>query len=160
VTFSKSVTFAGLSSAAFVLMREDGTPVTFTATVSVAGDVTRVTLDQFAGPAVEAGSLADGRYTLKVLASQVSTPGGALDGNSDGTPGDDYTFGADQGLVRKYGDGNGDGKVDAADLALFRQTFGRVAGDPLYQSGFDVNGDGAINGIELTRFRQVFGAGG
>src|SRR4029078_4034153 len=112
------------------------------------------------GPAVEAGSLADGRYTLKVLASQVSTPGGALDGNADGTPGDDSTLGAAQGLVRKYGDGNGDGKVDAADLALFRQTFGRTVGDPLYQSGVDVNRDGAINGIDLARFRQAYGGGG
>jgi hypothetical protein len=160
VSFSAGVTFAGAPGAAFVLTREDGTPVTFAATATIAGDATRVTLDHFAGPAVEAGSLADGRYTLKVLASQVSTPGGALDGNADGTPGDDYTFGAAQGLVRKYGDGNGDGKVDAADLALFRQTFGRTVGDPLYLSGFDVNGDGAINGTDLTRFRQAFGAGG
>jgi len=160
VTFSTSVSFAGAPAAAFTLTREDGALVTFSATVSVAGDVTRVTLDHFAGPAVEAGSLADGRYTLKVLANLVSTSGGALDGNADGTPGDDYSFGAAQGLVRKYGDANGDGKVDAADLALFRQTFGRVAGDPLYLSGFDVNGDGVINGIELTRFRQAYGAGG
>jgi hypothetical protein len=160
VTFSTAVTFVGAPAAAFGLTREDGTPVTFAATVSMAGDATRVTLDGFAGPATEFGSLADGRYTLKVLASQVSTPGGALDGNADGTPGDDYSFGAAQGLVRKYGDGNGDGKVDAADLALFRQTFGRVAGDPPYQSGFDVNGDGAINGIDLARFRQAYGGGG
>jgi hypothetical protein len=131
--------------------------VTFTATVSVVADATRVTLDHFVGPAAEFGSLANGRYTLKILANQVSTPAGALDGNGDGTPGDDYTFGAAQGLVRLYGDGNGDGKVDAADLALFRQTFGRVAGDPLYQSGFDVNGDGVINCTDLTRFRQAYG---
>lgn len=160
VTFSAGVTFAGAPVAAFLLTREDGTPVTFAATVTVVPDATRVTLDHFAGPAVEAGSLADGRYTLKVLASQVFTPGGVLDGNSDGTPGDDYTFGAAEGLVRKYGDGNGDGKVDAADLALFRQTFGRVVSDPLYLSGFDANGDGVINGTDLTRFRQAFGGGG
>jgi hypothetical protein len=160
VTFSTSVTFAGAPAAAFVLTREDGTPVTFTASVSVAGDATLVTLDHFAGAAVEAGSLADGRYTLKVLASQVSTPGGSLDGNGDGTTGDDYSFGAAHGLVRLYGDTNGDGKVDAADLALFRQTFGRVAGDPLYLSWLDVNGDGVVNGIDLARFRQAFGGGG
>ncbi|HTK78126.1 MAG TPA: dockerin type I domain-containing protein [Gemmataceae bacterium] len=155
VIFSPAVSFAGAPAAAFVLTREDGTAVAFSATV--AADATRVTLDHFAGAAVDAGSLVDGRYTLRVLADQVSSPEGQLDGNRDGTPGDDYTFGAAQGLVRKYGDGNGDGKVDAADLALFRQTFGRVDGDPLYQSGFDVNGDGVINGIDLTRFRQAFG---
>lgn len=159
VTFSTSVTFAGSPEAAFVITRADGTPVTFAATVTIIRDATRVTLDRFAGPAVEAGSLADGQYTLKVLATQVATPGGRLDGNGDGTPGDDYSFGAAQGLFRHYGDANGDGKVDATDLALFRETFGRVAGDPLYLSLFDANGDGTINGADLTRFRQAFGAG-
>jgi len=160
VAFSHAVTFAGTPAAAFVLTHEDGTPVTFAAAVTIADDATRVTLDHFSGPATELGSLADGRYMLKILASQVSTPGGALDGNADGTPGDDYSFGPAQGLVRKYGDGNGDGKVDAADLALFRQTFGRVAGDPLYLSWLDVNGDGAVNGLDLARFRPAYGGGG
>src|SRR5207249_1184145 len=124
VTFSAQVTFASTPGAAFTLARNsDGAAVTFTATASVVGGVTVVTLNGFGGAATQFGSLADGRYTLTALAGQISANGFQLDGNGDGTGGDDYAFGDAQGLFRFYGDANGDRRVDVADLALFASTY-------------------------------------
>ena len=93
VTFSAQVTFAGTPGAAFTLTRNsDGAAVSFTATANVVGGVTVVTLNGFTGGVTEFGSLADGRYTLTALASQISAGGGALDGNGDGTGGDNYVL--------------------------------------------------------------------
>src|SRR5262249_38541856 len=61
-------------------------------TVAVTNDTaTHVTLT-FHGGLSEFGSLEDGRYTLTVIAAQVSNANGPLDGNGDGTPGDDYVL--------------------------------------------------------------------
>jgi hypothetical protein len=83
--------------------------------------------------------------------------GRPLDGNGDGVGGDDFTFGAAQGLVRLYGDATGDGKVGDADFALFRPAYGRAAGDPAYLAALDFNGDGVINGLDFGPFRARFG---
>jgi hypothetical protein len=106
---------------------------------------------------VQAGSLADGTYTLTVRAGQVSTAAGALEGNGDGTGGDDYTFGSAQGLYRLYGDATGDRRVDYADFDLFRQGFGRRAGDPLFLAGFDANADGVVDNADFFQFRGRYG---
>src|SRR5437016_5558427 len=124
VTFSTQVTFAGTPGAAFTLVRTgDGAAVSFTAAANVVGGVTVVTLNGFGGAATQFGSLADGRYTLTALAAQISAGGVQLDGNGDGTAGDDYIFGDPQGLFRYYGDANGDRRVDVADLGLFAATY-------------------------------------
>ena len=47
-----------------------------------------------------------------------------LDGNGNGTPGDNYTFGDAQGLFRFFGDVNGDQSVNGLDLGFFRNAFG------------------------------------
>ena len=78
--------FSGSPDQAFTLIRTGGGSVSFTATVSVQNGGTVVTLDHFTGPETEFGSLADGRYTLTALASQISAGGQALDGDADGTP--------------------------------------------------------------------------
>jgi len=95
------------------------------ATAATVGGKTVVTLSGFSGTQTSAGSLIDGRYTLTALASQITTATGQqLDGNGDGTPGDDFVF-ADSGtttgnqLYRLYGDANGDRTVNAADLATY-----------------------------------------
>jgi photosystem II stability/assembly factor-like uncharacterized protein len=158
VTFSTQVAFATTPGAAFTLVRNsDSTAVLFTATAGVVGGVTVVTLTSFTGSATEFGSLADGRYTLTALAGQISAGGQALDGNGDGTGGDDYVFGNAQGLFRFYGDVNGDGVVNGLDFGLFRNAFGTAVGDPNYLSYLDYNGDGAINGLDFAQFRARFG---
>src|SRR5204862_96456 len=75
---------------------------TFVATESTVANATVVTLDSFTGTATEYGSLADGRYTLKVLSSQVSADGEALAGDNNDTAGGDYVFGDDQSTERLF----------------------------------------------------------
>jgi hypothetical protein len=84
-----------------------------------------------------------------------------LDGNADGTSGDDYTLtgAVANGLYRLYGDANGDGTVNAFDFAQFRGAFGTALGQPAYLSFLDFDGDGIINAFDFARFRTRFGSG-
>jgi subtilisin-like proprotein convertase family protein len=157
VTFSQLVNLPANPADAFLLTRNGGGTVTFTAMASVVNGVTVVTLDNFTGAETEFGSLRDGRYTMTILANQVSNSFGQLDGNGDGIAGDNFTFGDNQGLFRYFGDVNGDQVVNGFDLGLFRNAFGTAAGDPNYLSYFDFNGDGVINGFDLGQFRTRFG---
>jgi hypothetical protein len=162
VTFSAQVTFAGTVGAAFTLTRNsDNAVIGFTATSSIVNGVTQVTLNGFTGTATDFGSLADGRYTLTALSSQITIGGSALDGDGNGTPGGNYTYtdtpAQGIGLFRFFGDVNGDQVVNGLDLGVFRNAFGTSAGDPNYQSYLDFNGDGVINGFDLGQFRTRFG---
>jgi autotransporter-associated beta strand protein len=157
VTFSAQVSFAGAVGSAFTLTRTGGGTINFAASASVVNGQTVVTLDAFTGSETEFGSLSDGRYTLTALASQISAGGQALDGNSDGTGGDNYTLDDTQGLFRLFGDVNGDQTVNGFDLGFFRNAFGTQIGDPNYLSYLDLNGDGVINGFDLGQFRTRFG---
>jgi hypothetical protein len=108
-----------------------------------------VTLNAFTGSATEFGSLADGRYTLTALASQISASGQQM--------ASDYQFGDTQGLFRMFGDVNGDQTVNGFDFGFFKNAFGTQAGDPNYLSYLDFNGDGVINGFDFGQFRTRFG---
>jgi len=118
------------------------------------GAGTVVTLTFVVG-AVDGVSLADGQYTLTVLAAQVVSPNGALDGDGDanGTAGGDFTL----DLIRLFGDVNGDRTVNITDLTAFRNAFGATTSDANYQPFLDFNGDGVINITDLTQFRNRFG---
>ena len=159
VTFNALATFASTPEAAFTLVRNsDNASVPFTATASVVGGVTVVTLDNYGGGnATQFGSLADGRYTLTAIASQLSFAGQPLDGNGDGFAGDNYTFGDTQNLYRMFGDVNGDQTVNGLDFGFFRNAFGTQVGDPNYLRFLDFNGDGVINGFDFGQFRTRFG---
>jgi Dockerin type I domain len=153
VTFSTQVTFATTPDAAFTLTRvSDGAVVTFTATANVVVGVTVVTLNNFGGAATQFGSLADGRYTLTALAVQITAAGVQLDGNGDGTAGDNYVFGEAQGLFRFFGDINGDRHVDIADFGLFSATFNLSTGQTGFISAFDSNNDGHIDIADFGQF--------
>ncbi len=121
VTFDSPLTFIGSPAAAFTLVRQsDSKAVTLAATVS-GNDVTLT----FTGGAVDYNSLADGRYTLSVLANQIGADG--LDGDGNGNGGDDYTLignPATNKLIRFFGDSDGDGTVAANDFIQFRLRFG------------------------------------
>jgi hypothetical protein len=153
VTFNAQVTFAGPVSAAFTLTRSGGGAVgSFSATAAVVGGVTVVTLNGFSGAQTQFGSLADGRYTLTVLASQISAGGLQLDGNGDGTGGDNFTFDDTQGLFRFFGDINGDRHVDVVDFGLFSSTFNLSTGQTGFIAAFDFNGDGHIDIVDFGQF--------
>ena len=60
-------------------------------------------------------------------------------------------------FYRLFGDANGDGVVDAADVALLRLSYGKSAGDPGYLSFFDFNGDGRVDVTDLRALRGRLG---
>jgi uncharacterized membrane protein len=149
VNFDSLVTLPANAANAFQLKRQsDNAVVAINAAVS--GNA--VTLTFIGGP-LDYGSLADGRYTLTALASQIS--GGNFDGNGDGIAGDDYVLIGDPStspkLFRLFGDANGDGTVAANDFILFRQSFG-AANDM-----FDFDGNGTVNADDFIQFRMRFG---
>jgi len=163
VTFDQHVVLPQNAADAFRLRRQgDGAAVNLAADVNDLGGSTVVTLT-FGGGAVEQSqlvnpSLADGRYTLTVLAGQVGGVNGVLDGNHDAASGDDFILAGDPAsnkLFRLFGDVNGDGAVNGLDLTAFRAVFGSTTFPTL--SPFDVNGDGVINGLDLNAFRARFG---
>jgi hypothetical protein len=150
VRFSTIVTFAGPVASAFAFTRNGGGALGgFSATANVVNGVTVVTLNNFTGAETEFGSLADGRFTLTVLAIQVSAGGVNMASN--------VTFTDANGLLRYFGDVNGDRTVNGLDLGFFRNAFGTQAGDTNYLSYFDLNADGVINGFDLGQFRTRFG---
>lgn len=161
VTFDQHVSLPVNAADAFRLARQgDGAAANLVAAVDDLGSGTVVTLN-FVGGAVEPSlsnilSLADGRYTLSVLAGQAGGVNGALDGDGDGTGGGDFVLAGNpaNGLFRLFGDVNGDGAVNGLDLTAFRAAFGTVSP---FGSPFDVNEDGAVNGLDLTAFRARFG---
>jgi probable HAF family extracellular repeat protein len=149
ITFSTQVSFASTPGAAFTLTRiSDSAPVGFTATASIIGGVTIVTLNGFTGSATQFGSLADGRYTLTALASQISAGGQQMTS--------DYTFGDAQGLYRFFGDIDGDRHVDIADFAIFSNSFNSSTGQQNYLAYLDFNGDGHIDIADFGQFSIRF----
>jgi uncharacterized membrane protein len=142
VSFDALVNFTTTPGAAFTLTRNsDGAAVSFAATANIVGGVTVVTLNNFTGSATQFGSLADGRYTLTALASQISAGGQQMTS--------DYHFGDAQGLFRFFGDFNGDRHVDIADFGIFSQSIFNPAN---YYAAFDFNGDGVIDIADFGQF--------
>ena len=79
--------------------------------------------------------------------------GAALDGDGNGTAGDNYVLvssGA-TGVFRLFGDADGDGDVDNSDFTAFRTAFGTGP------SIFDSDGDGDTDNADFTAFRSRFG---
>jgi hypothetical protein len=154
VTFTGLATLPANPADAFRLTRTG--PTGLTGDVALVVDLSASTATQtvarltFGGSLTEFGSLIDGTYTLTVLSAQVTGNGQPLNGDGDGGPGGDFTF----GLHRLYGDANGDRTVNAADLTLFRNVFGATTADPT----FDFDGNGVINAADLAAFRANFGA--
>jgi hypothetical protein len=132
-----------------------GGPVGVSVATSVVGGRT-VAVVTFTGPGVVGGSLADGNYTLTVRAAKVRDAlGRPLDGNGDGTAGDDRSV----TFFRLFGDSDGDRDVDAADLDASRAAFHTSRGGPGYLWYLDFDGDGTIGSAdhrEIQRRRGSF----
>ncbi|HJZ55274.1 MAG TPA: aryl-sulfate sulfotransferase [Gemmataceae bacterium] len=153
---SITVTFSGtavLDPGAIELRRQNGTLVNFQLVISAVGGKT-VALLSFAGPEFIGGSVADGSYTLTVLADRVHDRWGRqLDGDGDGAAGGDRV----DGFRRLFGDADGDGDVDSRDRDRFRATFGTTAGGTGYLWYFDFDADGDVDGHDNGQFNRRFG---
>jgi hypothetical protein len=80
----------------------------------------------FVGTEFVGGSLADGNYTLTVLADRVHDRWGReLDGDNDGSTGGDRV----DAFFRLFGDSDGDRDVDLADLDMMLSSFGKSRGE-------------------------------
>jgi len=158
VTFSEAVTFPSGVGAAFQLNRTGpGTP-TGAVNLSAVQSGSDVTLTFLSGGAVNVdpgSSLADGVYQLTIVANNVQGAGGKLDGDGNGTAGDDFLspLTGPGRLHRLFGDVDGDGDVDAQDFGAFRAAFGGTS-----NLAFDFDGDGDVDAQDFGQFRSRFGS--
>src|SRR5262245_11439892 len=153
---SITVTFSGaavLDPGAIELRRQDGSLVDIQVAISVVGGKTVAVLS-FAGPEFVGGSLADGSYTLTVLADRAHDRWGReLDGDGDGSAGGNRV----DAFFRLFGDSDGDRDVDWLDRDLFRTAFGKRRGEAGYLWFFDFDGDGDVDGRDNGQFNRRFG---
>jgi hypothetical protein len=153
---SITVTFSGaaiLDPGAIELRRQDGSLVDARISISLVDGKTVAVLS-FSGPEFIGGSLADGQYTLTVLADRVHDRWGReLDGDGDGSAGGNRV----DGFFRLFGDSDGDGDVDRLDRDAFRSAFKTNAGDAGYLWYFDFDGDGEVDGQDNGQFNRRFG---
>lgn len=99
-----------------------------------------------------ASVLPDGDYKATLLAAGISDAASrALDGNGDGTSGDDYTL----KFFTFAGDANRDRTVGFADLVKVAQNYGSTG--KTWADG-DFNGDGAVNFSDLVVVAQHYGS--
>lgn len=110
---------------------------------STANGRTTATLT-FGGTGVMAGSLADGVYTLRLVASKVVDAANASN-----------FMAADrvETFHRLFGDVDGDRDVDSTDYVAFRLAF---LATPVFTS-FDVDGNGAVDSLDFRQFSLRFG---
>ncbi len=126
------------------------------------GSITRVTLT-FSGTLTQAATagLIDGNYRLIVDASKVKLRGtnGILDGDSDGSAGGNYTFGAalPDRFFALLGDGDGDGVVSLADMLASRTAYGKTLGESGFRPAFDFNNDQTISLSDYLAVRTAYG---
>ena len=94
-------------------------------------------------------------YQLTFFAAKVQGTGGSLDGNGNGTGGDNFTTPTTgPGRIhRLFGDADGDGDVDAVDYGTFRGAFGGTS-----NLAFDFDGDGDVDAVDFGQFRSRFGS--
>ncbi len=149
VSFSEAVTFPNGENAAFVLTRTGPTGLTGAVSLTAvqAGNDMTLTVANGGAISLDGKSLVDGLYTLTIVAANVQGAGGQLDGDGNGTGGDDRAF-----LThRLFGDFDGDRTVAASDFIQFRLALGGSS------TAFDFDGDGSVSAADFIQFRLRFG---
>jgi subtilisin-like proprotein convertase family protein len=95
--------------------------------------------------------LADGNYTARLKAAQITlASGGMLDGNGDGLGGDDYSL----GFFQLNGDANRDRVVDTADFKILFANL--TSASPTWDQA-DFNYDGVVDFTDYQYLEQSFG---
>jgi hypothetical protein len=163
VSFNQAVT---IDLNAFVLQHRVGTTLTsFSAsdlTITVATTTvngkTEATLT-FSGTLIIGDSLFDGNWQLTVLADHVHAGGKTLDGNGDGTAGDNYVKGANaaDNFFRLFGDTSGNRNVNVLEFNQFRLTNGLSSSSPSYDARFDFQSNNSVNVLDFNAFRTRYG---
>ena len=139
ITFNQLVTF---SPGAFTLVNQKGMPIGLrTITENIDGQT--VVLIQFTGSGIIGGSLADGSYTFTIVSSLIQLESGGL-----------YNGGVNQTFqfTRLFGDVNGDGKVNATDLAAFNAAMRSKEGTPPYVWYLDYDQNCQIDATDYRYF--------
>jgi hypothetical protein len=135
---------------AFDVETKDGTDIALLTSVSPGMATNQVVLSF---PNLAGGSLSDGNYRLKILATHVrDTAGIPLDGDNDGQAGgaavDDF--------YRLFGDTDGDRDVDGEDNGRFARAFLTQLGQQDFQSNLDYDNDGDVDGQDYSQFASRF----
>jgi hypothetical protein len=149
VNFSEDVG-ASLSKSALTLMDlTTNTPVDLSS-ISPSYDAASH-VATFTFPGLPNGRLPDGNYRATISAGAVKDLAtNALDGNGDGTGGDDFTT----DFFALEGDANHDGSVGFADLVAVAQNYGGTG--KTYAEG-DLNFDGMVSFADLVMVAQKYG---
>ncbi len=151
VTFSEEVT--GVDANAFVLMNTTTNTQVMTAVTTGIVDGKMVATLTFEGSGIIGGSLADGNYAFTTLADAIrDSAGNQLDGNRDGTGGDD----AVDEFFRYFGDVDGDRDVDSRDYRRFRSAYATMVGESIFDTAFDFDGDGDVDARDFQQFRSRY----
>jgi hypothetical protein len=165
ISFNAEVAIA---AGAFQLVnRNTQEVVTTSITTSLTDGKTKVTLTFLNGLSVHKRKydygLVDGNYRLNIDAAKVTYLGLQLDGDRDGTAGDNYEFGATAAdrFFRFFGNTDADRDVDGSDYYRLGLTFRKVQGQAGFNPCLDYDGDGDVDGQEYyqfsLRFRKVLG---
>ncbi|QDT69423.1 Calx-beta domain protein [Planctomycetes bacterium MalM25] len=108
----------------------------------------------FTGAAVVGGQLPTGTYQLNLVGNAITGNGRAIDAaNTTSSTGSDAV--AEVIVGATVGDYNGDGRVDAADYTVFRDTFGSTI-----DLRADGDGDGEITDADRTIWANNYGSTG
>ncbi len=105
----------------------------------------------FPGQERRGGSLADGRYQLRIRSNGViAEDGQLLDGKNKGVAGADYQF----NFHRMFGDMNGDGRINKLDVQLLNEALLQPASTQY--SGLDYNQDGLVDSSDVIKFKYNY----
>jgi hypothetical protein len=143
VAFTGLVTLPANPTQAFTVVKTGGGTQPFTV------DLSGSTATQTIAKLNFTGGIADGNYTLTILASQVTDASPFLLGT--------MAVNATAAFHRLFGDANGDHTVDGTDFGLFGNAFGTTAGSASFAGIFDINGDGTVDGTDFGEFGNRFG---
>ena len=156
VTFNADVAIA--PGAFQIINRGTGQALNFAVTTAVVDGKTTATLAFLAGNSVYGRqtefALNDGNYQLTIDATKVTYLGLQLDGNRNGTAGDNFVFGAVAAdkFFRYFGDMDGDRDVDATDYGRLGLTYRKIVGQTGFNKFFDYDGDGDVDATDYGRF--------